>query len=65
MTLHSNRSLTAAWPQPDRSLTAAWPQPDRNLPAAWPQPDRSGLYNNNGDVMQAAVIQTAADCLSH
>ena len=29
-----------------------------------PQPAHSGLYNNNGDVMQAAAIQTADSTLS-
>ena len=44
MTLCSNRSLTAAWPQPNSSLTATWPQPDRSLTATSPQPDHSSAY---------------------
>ena len=38
--------------------TAAWLQPE-------PQPDRSSLYIDNGDVMQTAVVWTAAVCLGH
>ena len=35
------------------------------LTAAWPQPYRSGLYINNGDVMQTAAVRIAAVCLGH
>ena len=49
VTLRSNRSLTAAWPEP---------QPE-------PQPDRSSLYIKNGDVMQTAAVWTAAVWLGH
>ena len=49
--LRSNRSLTAAWPQPE--------------PQSEPQPDRSSLYINNGDIVQTAAVRTAAICLGH
>ena len=51
VTLRSNRSLTAAW-------TAAWPA---TWTATWP----GSLYINYGDVMQTAVVKTAAVCLGH
>ena len=49
--LRSNRSLIAAWTQPE-------PQPE-------PQPDGSSLYINNGAVTQTAAVRTAAVCLDH
>ena len=66
MTLCSNRSLTAAWPQPDRSLTAAWQQPDRSLTAAWLQLDsnvtatqpQQCLYINNSDTMIRPLLHS-------